>query len=63
MCPHCGLPVQIRSFALADISIYAQIHCLYTALDREIDGKYTHVHRFLERMMKATGVSSIKEVA
>lgn len=48
---------------LADISIYTQLHYLYTALDREIDAKYTHVQRFLERMMKATGVSSIKEVA
>ena len=48
---------------LADISIYAQLHYLYTSLDREIDAKYTHVHAFLERMMKATGVSSIKDVA
>ncbi len=48
---------------LADISIYVQLHYLYTSLDREIDSRYTHVHAFLERMMKATGVSSIKEVA
>ena len=48
---------------LADISIYAQLHYLYTSLDREIDAKYTHVHAFLERMMKETGVSSIKDVA
>ncbi len=48
---------------LTDISIYAQLHYLYTSLDREIDSKYTHVHAFLERMMKATGVASIKEVA
>ena len=48
---------------LADISIYAQLHYLYTSLDREIDAGYTHVHAFMERMMKATGVASIKEVA
>lgn len=48
---------------LADISIYAQLHYLYTSLDREIDAGYTHVHAFLARMMKATGVASIKDVA
>ena len=48
---------------LADISIYAQLHYLYTSLDREIDARYTHVHAFMARMMKATGVTSIKEAA
>ena len=48
---------------LADISIYAQLHYLYTSLDREIDAKYTHVHAFMARMMNATGVTSIKEAA
>ncbi len=48
---------------LADISIYAQLHYLYTSLDREIDARYTHVHAFMARMMKATGVASIKDVA
>ncbi len=48
---------------LADISIYAQLHYLYTSLDREIDASYTHVHAFMARMMKATGVASIKDVA
>lgn len=48
---------------LADISIYTQLHYVYTSLDRQIDARYTHVHAFMERMMKATGVASIKDVA
>ena len=33
---------------LADISIYTQLHYLYTSLDREIDAGYTHVHAFID---------------
>ena len=48
---------------LADISIYAQLHFLYTVMDREIAPKYANVHAFMARMLKATGAASLKDVA
>jgi glutathione S-transferase len=60
---YSGRDFVFGQMTLADISIYAQLHYLYTSLDREIDSGYTNVHAFIERMMKATGVTSIKEVA
>lgn len=60
---YSGREFVFGQMTLADISIYAQLHYLYTSLDREIDSRYTNVHAFIERMMKATGVTSIKEVA
>ena len=47
----------------ADISIYAQLHFLYTVMDREIAPKYANVHAFMARMLKATGAASLKDVA
>lgn len=48
---------------LADISIYTQLHFLYTVMDREIAPKYANVHAFMARMLKATGAASLKDVA
>jgi len=48
---------------LADISIFAQLHFLYHAMNREIPAPYKNVHAFMERMMKATGIASVQEVA
>lgn len=48
---------------LADISIFAQLHFIYHAMKREIPANYKNVHAFMERMMKATGIASVQDVA
>lgn len=51
------------TMTLADISIFAQLHFLYHAMKREIPAEYKNVHAFMERMMKATGIASVQDVA
>jgi glutathione S-transferase len=49
------------SMTLADISIFSQLHYLYTAVNYEIPAKYKNVNAFMENMRQALKLKSLSE--
>jgi len=60
---YTGKDYLFGKMTLADISIFAQLHFLYHAMKMEIPAEHKNVHAFMDRMMKATGIASVQEVA
>jgi len=46
---------------LADISIFSQLHYLYTAVKCEIPGNYKNVHAFMELMRQTLKLKSLSD--
>ena len=46
---------------LADISIFSQLHYLYTAVKYEIPGNYKNVHAFMELMRQTLKLNSLSD--
>lgn len=46
---------------LADISIFSQLHYLYTVVNYEIPGNYKNVNAFMENMRQTLGLKSLSE--
>jgi len=46
---------------LADISIFSQLHYLYTAVKYEVPGNYKNVHAFIERMCQTLQLKSLSD--
>jgi glutathione S-transferase len=46
---------------LADISIFSQLHYLYTVVNYEIPGNYKNVNAFMENMRRTLGLKSLSE--
>ena len=46
---------------LADISIFSQLHYLYTAVKYEIPGNYKNVHAFMELMRQTLKLKSLSD--
>jgi len=46
---------------LADISIFSQLHYLYTAVKYEVPGNYKNVHAFIERMRQTLQLKSLSD--
>jgi glutathione S-transferase len=46
---------------LADISIFSQLHYLYTAVKYEIPGKHKNVHAFMELMRQSLKLKSLSD--
>jgi glutathione S-transferase len=46
---------------LADISIFSQLHYLYTAVNYEIPAKYKNVNAFMENMRQTLKLKSLSE--
>jgi glutathione S-transferase len=46
---------------LADISIFSQLHYLYTAVKYEIPAKYKNVHAFMENMRQTLKLKSLSD--
>ena len=46
---------------LADVSIFSQLHYLYTAVKYEIPAKYKNVHGFMENMRQTLKLKSLSD--
>jgi glutathione S-transferase len=46
---------------LADISIFSQLHYLYTVVKYDIPGNYKNVNAFMENMRQTLGLKSLSE--
>jgi glutathione S-transferase len=46
---------------LADISIFSQLHYLYTTVKYEIPGNYKNVHGFMENMRRTLKLNSLSD--
>lgn len=60
---YTGRDFVFGNMTLADISIFAELHFIYHAMNGEIPAGYKNVHAFMDRMMKTTGVPSLHDVA
>lgn len=58
---YSGKQFLFERMTLADISIFSQLHYLYTAVKYEIPAKYKNVHAFLENMRQTLKLKSLSD--
>ena len=58
---YSGKKFLFERMTLADISIFSQLHYLYTAVKYEIPAKYKNVHAFMENMRQALKLKSLAD--
>jgi len=58
---YSGKKFLFERMTLADISIFSQLHYLYTAVKYEIPAKYKNVHAFMDNMRQALKLKSLAD--
>src|SRR5262245_1300955 len=58
---YSGKKFLFERMTLADISIFSQLHYLYTAVKYDIPAKYRNVHGFLETMRQTLKLKSLAD--
>jgi glutathione S-transferase len=58
---YSGRPFIFDRMTIADISIFSQLHYLYTAVNYEIPAKYKNVNAFMENMRQTLNLKSLGE--
>lgn len=48
---------------LADISVFVELHYLYTSVQSEVPAKYKNVHAWMDRVCRASNLSSLIDIA
>jgi glutathione S-transferase len=56
---YSGRPFIFDRMTIADISIFSQLHYLYTAVNYEIPAKYKNVNAFMENMRQTLNLKSL----
>jgi glutathione S-transferase len=58
---YAGKKFIFDKLTLADISIFSQLHYLYTALKYDVPAQHKNVHAFLENMRQTLKLKSLAE--
>jgi glutathione S-transferase len=58
---YSGKKFLFERMTLADISIYSQLHYLYTAVKYDVPAQYKNVHAFLENMRQTLKLKSLAD--
>lgn len=58
---YSGKKFLFERMTLADISIFSQLHYLYTTVKHEIPAKYKNVHAFMENMRQTLNLKSVAD--
>jgi glutathione S-transferase len=58
---YCGKKFIFDRMTIADISIFSQLHYLYTTVKYEIPAEYKNVHAFMENMRQTLKLNSLAD--
>jgi hypothetical protein len=58
---YAGKKFIFDKLTLADISIFSQLHYLYTAVKYDVPAQYKNVHGFLENMRQTLKLKSLAD--
>ena len=58
---YAGKKFIFEKLTLADISIFSQLHYLYTAVKYDVPAQYKNVHGFMENMRQTLKLESLAD--